>query len=89
MNERKTFKVKKEDGDYLEFEIIATFKIDKFKKHYIVYTDNSTNSEGYTNLYAGIFYPDIPEKEIEEITSEEEWISVENIINDLLESEDY
>ena len=49
-----TFKVMNDEGKEVECEVLFTFESEETKKNYIVYTDNTTDEEGNTKVYASI-----------------------------------
>ena len=52
-------------------------------KSYIVYTDDSKDSDGNIQVYASIFNPDDPNTKLEEITTDKEWKVIETILETL------
>ncbi|MDD3392964.1 MAG: DUF1292 domain-containing protein [Bacilli bacterium] len=83
--EKMTFKVRGEDGVDIECEALFTFESDETKKNYIVYTDNTTDEEGNTKVYAAIYEPDKPETLLQPIETEKEWKIIETILGELQE----
>lgn len=71
------------DKDGKEYEILCSFYSEEFDKNYIIYTDNKNNE-----IYASIFYPDEEEKELEKISSLEEWDFVEGVISEIMDGDD-
>ena len=59
MEEKMTFKVFDENGKEIECEVLFTFESDETHKNYIVYTDNTTDEDGNTKVYASIYTPDV------------------------------
>ena len=51
-DEKMTFKVMNEEGKEVECEVLFTFESEETKKNYIVYTDNTTDDDGNTKVYA-------------------------------------
>lgn len=64
-----------------EFEVLYTFKSTKTKKDYIIYSDNTYDENNSLNIYASIYYPFNPEKELENIEESPDWKEVENFLN--------
>ena len=60
-----------------------TFESDETNKNYIVYTDNTTDEEGNTKVYASIFNPDEENIDLIPIETEKEWKIIETILNEL------
>ncbi len=88
MEEKMTFKVINDEGKEVECEVLFTFESDETKKNYIVYTDNTTDEEGNTKVYASIYNPEETEGESGEtkllpIESEKEWKIIETILEEL------
>lgn len=85
MEEKMTFKVFDDNGKEIECEVLFTFESDETKKNYIVYTDNTLDSEGNTKVYASVYTPDTEETKLEPIESEQEWAMIEKILGELQE----
>lgn len=85
MEEKMTFKVFDDNGKEIECEVLFTFESDETGKNYIVYTDNTTDSEGNTKVYASIYTPDLDETKLEPITTDHEWSIIEKILGELQE----
>lgn len=81
-NNRKVFKCVV-NGIEQEFEILYIFKSFKTKKDYLIYTDNTYDETNSLNIYSSIYYPQYPEKEIENIENEDDWNEVEKFLNDV------
>ena len=62
---KKTINIKDENGKDIEYEILLDFILRKNNKRYIVYTDNTTSSDGT----------------LEDILTDEEWNEIENRLN--------
>ena len=56
--EQMKFKVIDDQGNEIECEVLFTFESDETNKNYIVYTDNTTDEQGNTKVYASIYTPD-------------------------------
>ncbi len=82
-DERMTFKVFDEAGKEIECEVLFTFESDETKKNYMVYTDNTTDEEGNTKVYASIYNPDEEETKLIPIETEKEWKIIETILDEL------
>lgn len=82
-NERITFKVFNDAGKEIECEVLFTFESDETKKNYMVYTDNTTDEEGNTKVYASIYNPEEIETKLIPIESEKEWKIIETILEEL------
>lgn len=83
MDEKMTFKVINDEGREIECEVLFTFESDETGKNYIVYTDNTTDESGNTNVYASIYNPEEEETKLEPIESDKEWKIIETILDEL------
>lgn len=84
MNEEKmTFKVTDDQGKEIECEVLFTFESDETKKNYIVYTDNTTDEEGNTKVFASIYNPEEETTTLQPIESDKEWKIIETILEEL------
>jgi len=83
MEEKMTFKVINDEGKEIECEVLFTFDSDETEKSYIVYTDNTTDEEGNTKVYASIYNPDDEETKLIPIESDKEWKIIETILEEL------
>ena len=86
--ERITFKLFDEEGKEVEYEVLFTFESNETNKNYIVYTDNTTDSEGNIKVYASIYEPNedgtINDNTIlKPIETDAEWKVIETILNEL------
>ncbi len=86
MNEN-TFEVVTADGIKTTCHILFTFENEETGKNYIVYTDDSKDANGNTQIYASIFNPEDPDTALEPIESEEEWKAIETILETLREED--
>ena len=53
------------------------------KKDYIIYTDNKYDETNSLNIYSSIYYPQDPDRELENIESDEDWNEVENFLENV------
>ncbi len=83
--ENNTFKVVNDQGVEITCDILFTFDSDETKKSYIVYTDNSKDDDGNTQVYASIYDPKMENLKLEPIETEQEWKIIETILNTLQE----
>jgi len=86
MPKASIFTVKDENGNNIEYKILFTFYSDETKKDYVVYTDDSENSDGEKFVYASIYDNKSKSKELLPIETEEEWATIESIYSKLEES---
>ena len=87
-DEKMTFKVMNEEGKEVECEVLFTFESEETKKNYIVYTDNTTDEEGNTKVYASIFNPEEENPVLLPIETDEEWKLIEGILSSLSNPEE-
>ena len=78
-----TFKVMNDEGKEVECEVLFTFESEETKKNYIVYTDNTTDDEGNTKVYASIYNPEEEETRLLPIETEKEWKIIETILDEI------
>ena len=79
------FKVIDDKGKEIECEVLFTFESDETGKNYIVYTDNTTDEQGNTKVYASIYTPNEENLNLTAIETEKEWKIIETILNELQE----
>lgn len=84
-DEKMTFKAMNDSGQEVELEVLFTFESEETGKNYIVYTDNTTDEDGNTNVFASILESDVNENLLQSIESEEEWSMIETLIEELKE----
>lgn len=80
--------IKNDKDETVECDVLFTFESEETHKSYIVYTDNTVNKEGMTNVYASIYKPGKGENEsiLEPIENEKELAVVDKILEELQES---
>ena len=78
-----TFKVINDEGKEVECEVLFTFESEETKKNYIVYTDNTTDEEGNTKVYASIYNPNEAETKLLPIETDKEWKIIETILEEI------
>ncbi len=92
-HENMTFITRNADGEEVECTILFTFASDETGKDYIVYTDNTTDENGLTKVYAATYDPDEDEQMLIPIETEEEWTLIETALqqvqDEILASEDW
>jgi uncharacterized protein YrzB (UPF0473 family) len=67
MNESMSFTVMDENGREVKCEALFTFETGK---SYMVYTDNSVDAAGNTQVYASIYDPESDEQKLSPIETE-------------------
>ena len=86
MNEEQMrFKVIDENGKEIECEVLFTFDSDETNKSYIVYTDDTTDEQGNTRVYASAYTPNSENLNLQPIETDKEWKIIETILNELQE----
>ena len=83
MEERMTFKVFDDEGKEIECEVLFTFESEETKKNYIVYTDNTTDDDGNTRVYASVYNPNEEETKLMPIETDKEWKIIETILEEI------
>ena len=85
-DEKMTFQIINEKGEKIECEVLFTFDSDETKKSYMVYTDNTTDDEGKTKVYASIYEEsEDGETKLLPIETNKEWKIIETILEKLQE----
>lgn len=74
---KKIINIKDENGKDIDYEILLDFILRKNNRRYIVYTDNTTNSDGSLNVYASRYSDGI----LEDVSIDEEWDEIEKRLN--------
>ena len=82
-NSNGTFTIKNNKGEELTCNVLFTFDSDEFKKSYIVFTDNTTDEEGNTKVYASVFNPNAEPLELLPVETEREWKIIETIFESI------
>ena len=82
-DQRMTFTVTDDTGKEVECEVLFTFESDETKKNYMVYTDNTTDEQGNTKVYASIYEPNQESTVLQPIETEKEWKIIETILSEL------
>ncbi|HHX16941.1 MAG TPA: DUF1292 domain-containing protein [Mollicutes bacterium] len=83
MEEKNMFTVINDEGKEVQCEVLFTFDSDETGKHYIIYTDNTTDEEGNTKVYASTFDPEKEASDLGPIETEKEWKIIETILENL------
>lgn len=82
-DESMTFTVMADDGKVVKCEVLFTFESEENGNNYIVYTDNTTDEDDNTKVYASIYTPDVDETKLLPIKTEKEWAMIEIILDEL------
>ncbi|MBQ9014123.1 MAG: DUF1292 domain-containing protein [Bacilli bacterium] len=83
-----TFTIINDEGKEITCEILFTYEDEKTKKNYIAYTDNTTDEEGNTKVYASIYNPEEENPVLLPIESDEEWNLIEGILSSLTKEDE-
>ncbi len=70
------------NGEIIDCDVLFTFKNTATNRCYIVYTENTTDEKGDTEVYASIFDPDDKTLTLHPIETEEEWAMLESKLRD-------
>jgi len=84
-NKRNKFIILNRNKEEVECEVLFTFESEETKKNYIVYTDNTKDSNGNIRVFASIYNPDSEDRALLPIESDKEWNVVEAILNSIQE----
>ena len=82
---KNTFSMLDENGNEVVYDVLFTFESEETHKNYIVYTDNTTDEEGNTKVYASVFNPNAEPLELLPVETEREWKVIETIITSIEE----
>ena len=74
---KKIINIKDENGKDIDYEILLDFILRKNNKRYIVYTDNTTNSDDSLNAYVSVYINGT----LEDVSIDEEWDEIEKRLN--------
>ena len=88
MKEKNFFTVIDEEGKEVQCEVLFTFDSDETGKHYIIYTDNTTDAEGNTKVFASTFDPENEKTALGAIETDKEWKIIETILDSLQNKEE-
>lgn len=82
--DKNTFTVINNEGKETTCYVLFTFDSEETNKSYVVYTDNTTDSEGKIQVYASIYKPEEERiTTLEPITTDKEWKIIETILSTL------
>lgn len=82
MAERAIMTAINENGDIIDCDVLFTFKNTATNKCYIVYTENTEDENGDTEVFAAIFDPDDKTIQLHPIETDEEWALLESKLRD-------
>ena len=72
-----------DDGKTLEYDVILTFKNEKNDKDYVVYTDNTVDSQNKLKIYAATYNP-LTNEFISVPKSKEEWHEIYEVLDKVM-----
>lgn len=84
-DERLTFTVLNDEGEEVECELLYSFEHAETGKKYIVYTDNTLDEEGNTQVFASTYDPEADDHTLGAVETEEEWQLIEDILDRIVE----
>ena len=79
---KNSFTLIDENGNETIYDVLFTFESEETHKNYIVYTDNTKDSEGNIQVYASTYDP---HSKLEAIETDKEWKVIETILSTLQE----
>ncbi len=82
---KNSFTMIDEAGNEIVYDVLFTFESEETHKNYIVYTDNTKDTEGNVEVYASIYDPNDPHSKLEAIETDKEWKVIETILETLQE----
>lgn len=82
MAERAIMTVVNENNEIMDVDVLFTFKNTATGRCYIVYTENTVDECGDTEVFASIFDPDDKTLTLSPIETEEEWAMLESKLRD-------
>lgn len=80
------FTVLNDEGKEVECEVLFTFESEETHKNYIVYTDNTLDTDGSTKVYASTYDPEGMDSSLKPIESDKEWKIIETILDEIQEA---
>ena len=83
INEAMSFTVLDENDRESKCEVLFTFDSEETGKSYIVYTDNSVDENGNTQVFASVYNPDSDEQYLMPLETEKESKIIEIILEEL------
>ncbi len=85
MDKKNVFTVMNDEGKEVECEVLFTFDSEETNKSYMVYTDNTTDTDGNVKVYASVYDPNGDNTELLPIETEREWKIIETILESIQE----
>ena len=85
MDKKNVFTVMNDEGKEVECEVLFTFDSEETNKSYMVYTDNTTDTDGNVKVYASVYDPNGDNTELLPFETEREWKIIETILESIQE----
>lgn len=85
MDKKNVFTVMNDEGKEVACEVLFTFDSEETNKSYMVYTDNTTDTDGNVKVYASVYDPKGDNTELLPIETEREWKIIETILESIQE----
>ena len=85
MDKKNVFTVMNDEGKEVECEVLFTFDSEETNKSYMVYTDNTTDTDGNVKVYASVYDPNGDNTVVLPIETEREWKIIETILESIQE----
>ena len=80
------FKILNAEGKEVECDVLFTFDSEETGKSYVVYTDNTLDDEGNTEVYASVFDSTGTNPGLQPVESDKEWKVIETIFTEIQSS---
>ena len=71
------------EGKEVECDVLFTFDSEETGKSYVVYTDNTLDDEGNTEVYASVFDPTGANPGLQPVESDKEWKVIETVFTEI------
>lgn len=85
--DENTFTIINDNGEEIKCEILFTYCDHKTGKNYIAYTDNTSDEDENTKVFASIFNPEEENPILLPIETDEEWAMIEKILENLTDDD--
>lgn len=86
MEEKQTIVVIDKEGKERQAEVLSVFKIEEFKKEYILYTFNEKDENDMIKIYASTLIEKEDMYSFEAIATPEEWAAIKDIMREMAQS---
>ena len=75
-----TISLTDENGVRKDYRVIITFETNENDNHYIVYTDDVIDEDGFLRTFAGIYHNENGKEVLLPVLKDEEWALIENLL---------